>query len=156
MKVYFNVSKFDSRIFYKRFLLCKTILVHTSTQGYIMKTLLATLALTLSTSAFSAPSLTFTETYIEKTSTGQYGIYYKTNRNVKSWCTGFGNPISFGTFEAAEKVDSLSDGLFRCEGKFVQVPGDRQNAAQVYAINGCTEVNPAELKADCPPVKPIK
>jgi hypothetical protein len=142
--------------FTRDFFCVRLIRVHTSTQGYIMKTLLATLALTLTASAFAAPSLTFTETYIEKTSTSQYGIYYKTNRNVKSWCTGLGNPISFGSFEAAEKVDSLSDGLFRCEGKFVQVPGDRQNAAQVYAINGCTEVNPAELKADCPPVKPIK
>lgn len=123
-----------------------------------MKTLLATLALTLSASAFSAqaPSLTFNELYIEKTSSNQYGIYYKTNRTTKSWCTGFGNPISFGAFEAAEKIDTLADGLFRCEGKFVQVPGDRQNAAQIYAVSGCTEVNPAELKADCPPVKPIK
>lgn len=123
-----------------------------------MKTLLATLALTLSVSAFSAqvPSLTFTETYIEKTSTNQFGLYYKTNRNLKSWCSGFGNTISFGVFESAEKVDSLSDGLFRCEGKFVQVPGDRQNAVQIFAINGCTEVNPAELKAECPLIKSRK
>lgn len=120
-----------------------------------MKTLLATLALTLSASAFSAsaPSITFNETYIEKNSANQYGIYYKTNRNLKSWCTGFSTQIAFGAFEAAEKVEAMADGFFRCDGKFAQVPGERQNAIQIYSINGCTEVNPAELKADCPPIK---
>lgn len=121
-----------------------------------MKTILATLALTLSASAFSAqaPSSAFTEAYIKKNNTvNEMGINYTTNRTLKSWCTGMASPIGFGTFEAAEKMDSLADGLYRCDGKFVQVPNERQNAIQIFAINGCTEVNPAELKADCPPIK---
>ena len=121
-----------------------------------MKTLLATLALTLSASAFSAqaPSLAFSEVYIQKNNiVNDAGIHFKTNRTLKTWCTGMGSPIAIGVFEAAEKLDNLSNGLYRCDGKFVQIPGDRQNPIEVFALNGCSEVNPAELKADCAPIK---
>lgn len=121
-----------------------------------MKTILASLALSLSASAFSAvvPSLSFTEAYILKSSqVNETGVHYKTNRTLRTWCTGMGSPIDFGSVEAAEKLDGLSDGLYRCEGKFVQVPSERQNPIKLFVVNGCSEVNPAELKADCPPIK---
>lgn len=121
-----------------------------------MKTLLATLALTLGASAFAAqtPSAAFTEAYIKKDGkVNETGVNYRTNRTLQSWCTGMASPISFGAFEAAEKFDGMADGLYRCDGKFVQVPNERQNPIAVFAINGCSEVNPAELKAECPPIK---
>ncbi|MEA9355754.1 hypothetical protein SHI21_06065 [Bacteriovorax sp. PP10] len=121
-----------------------------------MKTLLATLALTLSASAFSAkvPSAAFTETYIKKNSNvTDTGVNYTTNRTLQSWCTGMASPVAFGTYEVAEKFDSMTDGLYRCDGKFAQVPNERQNPITIFAINGCSEVNPAELKSECPPIK---
>lgn len=143
--------------FYIRFYVCKTYSGFTLPhKDKYMKTLLATLALTLSASAFSAqaPSMAFSEVIIKKDNTvNELGINYRTNRSVKTWCTGMGSPIGIGSFEAAEKLDGLADGLYRCDGKFTQVPNERQNPIQVFAINGCTEVNPAELKADCPPIK---
>lgn len=116
-----------------------------------MKTLLVTLALTLSASAFSAqaPSLTFTEIYLQKNSEeNDLGIQYKVNRDVKTWCRGFTSMITFGAFEVAEKLDNMADGFYRCDGKFVQA--SNPGAIQVFAINGCSEVNAAELKAECP------
>ena len=121
-----------------------------------MKTILATLVLTLSVSAFSAqiPSSAFTEAYIKKDNkVNDTGVNYRTNRTLKSWCTGMASPIGFGSFEVAEKMDGLSDGLYRCDGKFVQIPNERQNPIEIFAINSCTEVNPAELKADCAIIK---
>lgn len=121
-----------------------------------MKALLATLVLTFSASAFSAkvPSAAFAEAYIKKDSNvTETGINYRTNRTLKTWCSGMASPVSFGTYEAAEKFDNMTDGLYRCDGKFVQVPNERQNPIEIFAINGCSEVNPAELKAECPSIK---
>lgn len=121
-----------------------------------MKMILATLALTLSTSAFTAiaPSSAFTEAFIKKDNkVNDTGVHYRTNRTLKSWCTGMASPVGFGSYEVAEKMDALSDGLYRCEGKFVQIPNERQNPIEIFAINNCIEVNSAELKADCPIIK---
>ena len=115
-----------------------------------MKTLLVTLSLTLSVSAFSAlaPSLTFNEIYLDKNGQeNDLGIQYKLNRDLKTWCRGFTSTITFGAFEAAEKLDNMADGFYRCDGKFVQA--SNPGAIQVFAINGCSEISRVELKADC-------
>lgn len=118
-----------------------------------MKALLATLTLTFTVFSAQATSLILGEAYIQKNSNHPQGITYKAQDSLKSWCTGLGSQISFGAFEAAEKVDAMAEGLFRCEGKFVQVPGSRQNPIQIFSISGCTELNPVDLKTECPPIK---
>lgn len=118
-----------------------------------MKNLLASIVFVFSAFSAQAASLTFNEIYIQKDTTNSYGAYYKTNRSLKAWCTGLGSAISFGTFEAAEKIEKFENGFFRCEGQFVQIPGDRQNAAQIFKIGECSELNPAELKNECALIK---
>lgn len=115
-----------------------------------MKTLML-LAL-ISTSAFAAESksLAFNQIIIKKNTVNDIGILYVVNRSVASWCTGFGSPMSFGNYEAAVAIDSLEAGLHECNGKFVQVPGERANPIQIFEITNCTAVDAVELKATCP------
>jgi hypothetical protein len=117
-----------------------------------MKKLILGSLIALSTSAFSAETqtLTFNSMIVNKMGPNDMGITYVTNRNVKSWCTGAGSPMSFGTFEAAQTIEALADGLYSCEGKFVQIPNLRSNPIQVFEISTCTLANPKDLKTDCP------
>jgi len=112
----------------------------------------------LSTSAFAAESksLAFDKIIIKKNTVNDVGILYVVNRSVESWCTGFGSPLSFGNYDAAVTIDSLSAGLHECTGKFVQVPGERVNPIQVFEISSCSAVDAVELKASCPVPAPRK
>jgi len=118
-----------------------------------MKKLILGLAL-LSTSAMAAApsSMIFNEVFLKK-GTGEMGLQLIVNRDVKTWCVGYGSQLSVGTFEVGEKVDGLANGLYKCEGKFVQVRAEHTTPIQAFEIGTCSEINPVELKADCPPRK---
>ena len=118
-----------------------------------MKKLTIALSLLLSATAFSAealPSLTFNETLINKDSASAFGLYYVANRFVSNWCLNRGNAMAISNFEAAKYLDNLANGLYRCSGDFVQIPGERTQPVTIFKIETCTEVNPADLRLSCP------
>lgn len=114
----------------------------------------------LSVLVLSAPAMadvkpmTFDSIILKKDTKNQYGIVYVPNRQVEAWCLGQGSPMSVMTYEAAETMEKLEDGLFRCQGKYVQIPSDRTFPIQIFSIESCTELNPTELRAEsCKPIK---
>lgn len=121
-----------------------------------MKNLLMLASLVFSAQAFSAQDpIAFNQLILKKDLANPYFVTFSANRTVKTWCTGFGSAISFGSFEAAQTVDTLADGLYSCEGKFAQLPGELRNGIQIFDIANCKVVTDVELKADCPkPTKP--
>jgi hypothetical protein len=128
-----------------------------SNKDLVMKKFIVLLAL-VSSSAFAveAAPLAFNQMFVKKASVSEVGIHFVTNRTVKSWCTGTGSPMSIGSFEAAQAIDALADGLYSCEGKFVQVPGERSNAIQIFEIGNCSLVNAVDLQTSCPTPAPKK
>ena len=107
-----------------------------------------------STTALAAPvSMTFDQILLKKSSIENAGTVLTVNRELKTWCMGLGSQLSVGTFEVAEKLNTLVDGLYTCEGKFVKLTSDHSTPVQGFEISSCTEINAVSLKADCPPKK---
>lgn len=121
-----------------------------------MKKFVILASLLVSSAAFSAQTtaLTFNKMILKKESQSNAGIFYVANKTVTAWCTGSGSPMSIGTFEAAQTIDGLSDALYSCEGKFVQVPGQRINPIQIFEVTSCTAVSSVELQTECPTPAP--
>lgn len=119
-----------------------------------MKKLIVALAL-ISTSAMAATpaSMIFNEVFLKKGTSGEMGFQLIVNRDMKTWCMGYGSQLTVGTFEVGEKIDGLADGLYKCEGKFVQIRQEHTTPIQAFEIGTCSEINSADLKAECPPKK---
>jgi hypothetical protein len=116
-----------------------------------MKNFIAFTAILASSSVFAkVETLAFTQIIISKDSHRATEIPYVANRSVKTWCTGYGSNLAIGSFEAAQTLDGLADGLYSCDGKFVQAQGERNNGLQVFEIAACHTVNSVDLKTDCP------
>jgi hypothetical protein len=127
-------------------------------QGFVMKKLIMLSMFILSSSLFAAEAklLTFNKLILKKSAVSDIGVHYVTNRSIETWCLGSGSSMSLGNFEAAQTIEALADGLYSCEGKFVQVPGERTSSIQVFEIGSCIATNAVELKAECPTPAPKK
>lgn len=118
-----------------------------------MKKFMLLLALSTTTAMGASESITFNQIILKKTSIENSGTILTVNRDLKTWCMGLGSQLSIGTFEVAEKLNNLSDGLYSCEGKFVKLTSDHTTPVQGFEISSCTEVSAVSLKTDCPPKK---
>jgi hypothetical protein len=98
-------------------------------------------------SAYGAP-LTSTETWITKTMNHIGNLQINGHRTLADWCANRGNAIEFGSFQAAQAVDALGDGLYRCEGEFVNTPEKSQ--VILFQIDRCDLLVPSDLKKSCP------
>ena len=115
-----------------------------------MKNILITAALMItSTLAFSSDMI-FNEILLQKNTESQEGVVFVTNQKLSSWCANRGFTLSAQSFEVIQTLDSLSNGLYLCTGKFARIPGPHTNPIQMFAIDNCASVNPIELKATCP------
>jgi hypothetical protein len=119
----------------------------------IFKTIsLLTLTLSLTAAATEIRPMTFDSILLTKNSKSTYGLVYIPNRLIEAWCAGFGNPMSVMSYEVAETMEKLADGLYRCSGKFLQVPSDRTYPVQIFQLDSCIEKNPVDLRASSCPI----
>jgi hypothetical protein len=111
-----------------------------------MKTFIAlTVATLLSATAF-AEALTYTEIVFNKNNQDQNGLFYLASP-FKKWCAEITTVVQFNSFEAAQYVESMNNGFYLCQGKFVS--GQYVAPLQIFAITNCTLENPAKLKERC-------
>lgn len=98
--------------------------------------------------AQAARPLTMTEFLINKDSQNEYGIYYYGSESTESLCLGSNSALTFGTYEVAQKFDDMTDGLYKCQGKFVHLDYSRQ--VQIFDISSCETMDPVVTRANCP------
>ncbi len=113
-----------------------------------MKNMFLIAILALTSSAF-ASDMAFTEILLKKDSKNVDEIVYVATHSMDVWCKGYGSQIEVGSFEVAQNLDTLADGLYRCTGKFAQVPGPRSNPIHVFELDGCSAANANDLKLEC-------
>lgn len=115
-----------------------------------MKKLIFAFAFAASMQALAAAprALTLTEILLRR-STDRIGtIELVGNESVASWCTGLGQGIDIGSFAAAREIEALSNGLYICQGEFVNTPS--RPRIQIFGLRNCVSQDPDALKARCP------
>ncbi len=102
-------------------------------------------------SAFSfgaiANGLTYTQIILTKDSKNKDGFTYLASPMSK-WCNGISTIINYGSYEAAKFVESLENGLYVCDGKFVT--GEFISPVQIFEINKCGRADAVVLEGQCP------
>jgi hypothetical protein len=88
----------------------------------------------------------FTEILLKKDLKNNSGIFMTAHTSVKTFCMKRGNPLNVGSFEAAQFLENLEDGFFRCFGEFTKLPNTPVNAFKIYK---CEVANADEINQGC-------
>ena len=99
----------------------------------------------LATFAF-AETLTYSELVFTKNNVDENGFFYL-GGPTKKWCSGSNMTVQFNSYEAAQYVESLANGQYICQGKFVS--GQYAAPTQIYAISDCKSQSDDQLKQRC-------
>lgn len=112
-----------------------------------MKKIVLTLLAVIFSAASLAGSVTFNEVLIKKQFNDSNFLGFTSYISMKLWCLKLGTAVDLGTFQAAQDLEKLEDGTYRCKGHFARVPYGPVKAFQVFS---CSKLEVIEMQKECP------
>ena len=112
-----------------------------------MKKIFLLTSLIISSALAQASNITFNEVLLKKNMKSPIGVSFTSYFDVQQWCTKRGTAFEISSYQVAQELEKLEDGLFRCLGQFTQLIYEPIHAFQ---ITKCTAMDPEEMQLQCP------